>query len=143
MFDTDTGTITFDDPLVVVSPSLRRSVFLESELAINARTLVENEPWHSWSLNGRFRLGLSFTMSLFFKGEDLTMIDLCDTNPAFPTDWNNWSQDGELARKASHDKWIEEYVGTRRSFAWGRVASCFDQKGGWSHLMIQYEGWGT
>ena len=54
------------------------------------------------------------------------------------TSWSDWSRERELARKEAHDKWLNEVIGTRRSFPWGSVSSDFDAKTGGSEITIEY-----
>ena len=96
MFDSTNGTIAFDEPPASIGPSFTRSALLATDLGRNAKTLVQNEPWHSWSLAYAFHHVLSFTVSLFFKAEHLNAIQLCNADPRFPRTWNEWSRDAEL-----------------------------------------------
>src|SRR5687767_15155513 len=100
MFDAMTGTLTFEQPPVVIAPSLTRNEFLGSSLANDATTHTENEPYHSWKLNGTYRsAGLELLVVLWFRGQQLTMVSLMDPDQRFGTSWADHSLEKELARK--------------------------------------------
>jgi len=104
MFDAITGALTFERPPTVIAPSLTRDQFLGSALADGAATHIENEPYHSWKLNGNFlSAGLELLVVLYFRRQQLTMLSLMDPDDRFGTSWADSSREKEMARKASHD----------------------------------------
>lgn len=141
MLDLTSGALTFKRPLTTLGPELTRSEFLQSDVARNAATLIQNEPWHSWSLAGTFLAEYPFAVALYFRGDALAMIDMAHVNAKFGLSWDDWAEEKELARKASHDEWVSRNVGAQRSFPWGEVSSLYDAKGGGSHLSICYAAW--
>ena len=141
MFEASTGTLTFEQPPTVITPSLTRDQFLASSLADRATTHVENEPYHSWKLNGTFRsAGLELLVVLWFRDQRLTMVSLMDPDPRFGTSWADRSRAKELARKASHDEWLSRSLTSHRNFSWGSVWSGYDDKGGFSDVRVRYAG---
>ena len=139
MFDAQTGTLKFEHPPTEVAPSLTRDQFLAGSLADGATTNVENEPYHSWNLNGTFRSsGLNLLVSLWFHDQHLSMVSLMDPDPRFGTSWADHSLDKEMARKASHDKWLSRVLPSHRRSSWGSVWSGYDEKGGFSHIVVRY-----
>jgi hypothetical protein len=143
MLDVETGTINFRSPGVSIGPALTRSAFLASPLSESSVTIVENEPHHSWKLAGSFTSAIEFLAALYFYGEELAMVSLADANPKFGVgDWSQWSEEKELARRASHDAWLDEQLGARREFPWGQVFSKYDNRSGASTIGICYPTWG-
>jgi hypothetical protein len=139
MFDASTGTLTFDQPPTVIAPSLTRDQFLGSALADGATTHIENEPYHSWKLNGTFRCaGLELLVVLWFRGQQLIMVSLMDPDPRFGTSWADHSLEKEMARKASHDAWLSRALGPHRNVSWGSVWSGYDERGGFSDIVVKY-----
>jgi hypothetical protein len=102
MFDASTGTLTFERPPTVIPPTLTRDQFLGSSLSDGATTHVENVPYHSWKLNGTFRSAeIDLLVVLYFRDQQLTMLNLMDPDPRFGTSWADHSLEKEMARKAS------------------------------------------
>jgi|ERR1043165_1147052 hypothetical protein len=94
-----------------------------------------------------------------FVGPKLSRIDVMLPLAGDEKGWANWTMDGEMRRKAAHDKWGEEVFGVKleptpmdgiipfeitaeypRSAVtpWGRVASYYDSKGGFAYLCVHY-----
>ncbi|MFT3880067.1 MAG: hypothetical protein QM703_10465 [Gemmatales bacterium] len=139
MFDVTTGTLTFEHPPVSIKPSLTRDEFLAGPLAVGAQTHVGNEPYHSWKLGQPFRSsGLDLLVVLWFHHQRLTMVSLMDANPRFGVSWDDYSLDKELARKASHDAWLLRSLPPEREYPWGNVWSGYDDKGGFSSIVVRY-----
>jgi hypothetical protein len=139
MFDIETGTLIFDNLQVSIGPKLSRTPFLQSVLAVDARTLVANEPWHSWVLKHHFICGLTFVVAVYFHAETLKWVYLSNTDPQFGTNWSDWSEEKELALKAIHDAWLDETFKSRRRFPWGTVESVYDEKGGSSSIIFTFD----
>jgi hypothetical protein len=139
MFDAKTGTLTFEQPPTVIGPSLTRDQFLASPLAAGATTLIKNEPYHSWALKGPFRsAGLDLNLVLWFHGQKLTRVSLMDRDPRFGTSWAEYSLEKEMARMASHDAWLSRVLPKQRTYPWGRVWSGYDERGGFSDIIVIY-----
>ena len=139
MFDARTGTLTFEQPPTVIAPSLTRDEFLGSSLADGATTHIENEPYHSWKLNGTLRsAGLDLLVVLWFHGQQLTMVSLMDPDPRFGTSWADYSGEKEMARKESHDAWLARALAPDRNASWGSVWSGYDERGGFSDIVVKY-----
>jgi hypothetical protein len=139
MFDASTGTLRFEQPPTVIAPSLTRDQFLGSSLADGATTHIANEPYHSWKLNGTFRsAGLDLLVVLWFHGQQLTMVSLMDPDPRFGTSWADHSLEKEMARKASHDAWLSRALPPDRNVSWGSVWSGYDDRGGFSDIVVKY-----
>lgn len=139
MFNASTGALTFEQPLAVIAPSLTRDQFLGSCLAHGATTNIANEPFHSWKLTGTFRsAGLDLLVVLWFRGQQLTTVSLLDPDPRFGTGWADHTLENEMARKASHDAWLSRALPPQRDVSWGSVWSGYDEKGGFSDIVVKY-----
>jgi hypothetical protein len=139
-FDSTTGSIRTDAG-DVIGGTLTRAAFLASALAAGARTLVSNEPWHSWLLE-RSITGRPFKLGLYFEGERLDMVVLAIDERAFggPT-WAEWSRDLEERRREAHTAWLAQFdasIGEGREYDWGRVASIYDDRSGGSEIVVRY-----
>jgi hypothetical protein len=144
MFTTSTGALTLEEPAVVIAPSLTRDQFLGSPLADGAATHVANEPYHSWKLKGTYRsAGLDLLLVLWFRDQQLTMVSLMDRDPRFGTSWDDHSVENEMARQKSHDAWLSRALGPNREFSWGSVWSGYDERGGFSDIVVKYAAAGS
>jgi hypothetical protein len=65
------------------------------------------------------------------------MISLMDADPRFGTSWTDQSYEKELARKASHDAWLSQAL-PQPEVSWGSVWSGYDEKGGFSDIVVKY-----
>lgn len=143
MFDARTGILTFEQPSIVIAPSLTRNQFLGSALGDGATTHIANEPYHSWKLNGSYRsAGLDLLVVLWFREQQLTMLSLMDRDPRFGTSWADHSREKEMARKESHDAWLSRSLPSRRNFSWGSIWSGYDERDGFSDIVVRYAGAG-
>ena len=139
MFDAATGTLTFDNLQTSIGSNLSRTQFLQSSLAVDARTLVANEPWHSWVLKPHFNCDLTFIVAVYFHAEILKWVHLTNVDPQFGTSWSEWSEQKQLALKATHDAWLHKTFKSRRRFAWGSVESVYDRKDGNSSIIFTFD----
>jgi len=139
MIDPHNGIITFENPAITIRPDMTRLEFLEASWAHNASDSVVNEPWHSWDLAGEYRSRMiSFLVVLYFHGDRLNMVNLCNGDRAYGTSWSEYSLEKEALREASHNRWLSECIGNKRSFDWGIVWSGIDQRGGGASIVIRY-----
>ena len=140
MINPDDGVLAFEEPSLRIGPGLQRSEFLDADWAQGASVLVANEPWQSLKLDGEYRSrSLKFVLILYFHGDRLARIDFCASDPKFGTSWEDYSEEKERQRQASHDAWLWECLGERRSFWWGTVWSGIDPKGGGSSIVVSYK----
>ena len=140
MIDRATGTVSFAEPAVSIAPSLTRDEFLATAvLAAQATTSVANEPYHSWNLGRTYHsAGLDLGVVVGFRGQQLITVSLIDTDPRFGESWADSSEEKELARLASHKAWLRACLGWRRRFRWGSVWCGYDERGGFSSIVIHY-----
>lgn len=136
MIDPNTGLLTFDEPPVRIGPGLTRSEFLGAGWDHNARELAANEPWHSWSLNGRYRSGpMLFAVALYFHGDQLVVIEFRRSGEE---SGSSWAASPEEEQKGL-DAWLRACLGGVRSFPWGKVWSVIDPEEGGSSIVISYD----
>lgn len=138
MIDIQTGELISDSGNRI-GPNIKRDMFLASEISENATIFVKNEPWCSYRVAELRISGLNFIIILFFYGQDLNRIDMLNSNPQFGETWNDWSEEKELQRKESHEKWLDKIIGSKRNFSWGNIDSVYDQKSGTSLIIITYK----
>jgi hypothetical protein len=83
------------------------------------------------------------------RDEKIAQITLIDSDPAFGTSWDDYTEDKELARRAAHDAMLERDLGAPTridephfykewTLPWGKVISAHDPRGGTTDVQIIY-----
>src|SRR5687768_11034267 len=138
MIDAKTGSLRFDEPEFTLNPQTTRSQFLASDVGKRSRTLVENEPYHSWVLP-RVRSGLDFVVGVYFTGEQLTLIDLSNADERLGTSWEDETHEKQQLKMASHDRWLSENCKIKPGrYHWGTLETGFSPKDGSTGIWINY-----
>jgi hypothetical protein len=136
MINSTNGQVTIGK--LVLAPGTTRMQFINSASFGSGRAINPAEGWYLASAKRQHAGANEFAVNLLFDGERLESVDIVNADPAFGRDWAEWSEKGQLERKAAHDALLEADLGNRREFGWGRVDSVFDQKGGGSFIVIKY-----
>ena len=112
----------------------------------DARPLVHNGEHRSYLLPRVTLGGRTFTPTVYFRGQSLTAVQLSwfDPDTRGGSVWEDYSFEREHAIAAADASWLARYLGgsglsteTYR-FAWGSIWSGFDEKGGFSSIIISY-----
>ena len=109
--------------------------------------------------------GESFNVTLTFRGQHLSNVDLFPNRPGDAKGWAGWTREIEMARKAWAEQWAARVFGKKLTikpivldelpepvypatpgpehprhavFEWGEVSSYFDDKAGFAGLWIRY-----
>ena len=99
------------------------------------------EPYVSFALPKASFDVYSFVCILWFGGSVLQRVSVQSDAPEFGMSWADWSEEGEFARKHFHELLLDSILGkgwSRRRYPWGKVESCYDQKGGSSSIIVTY-----
>lgn len=136
--DAETGTIEVPELGGSLAPTTTRDAWLASAPAQGGRVGVQNEPWCTYAARAFTVDGRSWTLSARFHGQALQLVELMALGDEFGTGWDDWSKLKEQARRVFHDRWLAQVLGRRRTFAWGEVASVFDERGGYSSVLVRY-----
>jgi len=74
-----------------------------------------------------------------FYNEILSRLDFgFYPEPVNNANWNDWSEETELQKKAEYEQWLNNETGGINSFTWGYVSAYYDSKSGGSGIMINY-----
>jgi hypothetical protein len=140
MINIETGNLIIDSIPGTIGPSMSRSEFLASTLALKATIVLANEQYHIYSIGALPISGFSFFIALQFYGDILDHISLSyKSSPAEASSWNDWSLDQELQKKDIHDRWLTRTLDSEiREFQWGRITSVYDDRIGASSIHISY-----
>ncbi|WP_157772443.1 hypothetical protein [Lacunisphaera limnophila] len=139
MIDANNGRIAVSGDCIV-SGSLKKSVFMSSSLFHCTKPLTINPPFASYVLPEQSIDGRAYSVSLWFREESLSHVQLCDTGDEFGSSWEDWSEEKEKKRKQHHDRLLVSLLGRSREygFGWGRIESLFDLKAASSYIVISY-----
>ena len=83
----------------------------------------------------------------------LSIILLSTMTADEPRSWDFWTEEGELARREDHTRWLEEQLGDtwrqapverwhgneQRELSWGIVSSGYDSRSGGSSIAVRYQ----
>ncbi len=127
------GSIDFQCGKIL--PKQDRESFLGTELGQTASTRLVNKEW--WHVTVKPEEGI--TATLLFRGDRLDRVFLL---MEIPTDQKGeWTSENELERMRVHDSWLRQELGPPPyRYAWGEIASEYDQKGCVSEIIVVYEG---
>jgi len=129
--DVFTGSVSF--AAGVIGPRMSRKAFLDSPIGAAAEKVLENA--------GFVRLGFQAEPGVHatavFKDDRLHQLLVLMAMPFDDTD--EWTEAGELQRKAAHDKWLRQELGKPPyRYAWGSIDSEYDAKGCVSEIILTY-----
>ena len=132
-FDLIDGAIEFERGEVRRDTS--RETFLASALGLKPRRdrLVNKESRH---VTVDAEPGV--VANLLFRGDRLHQVWILMEIPS-DKDPNGWTEGHELERKAKHDAWLRQEIGSPPyDYAWGSIASEYDAKGCVSEIIVSY-----
>ena len=141
MINRDNGNVTFPGLEAAIGPSLTRAQFLQTLVAAVSSVGARNEPWCSYRLPNVPQPETILCLSLQFHGERLESLNLFHNAARFGAswDWDDWSEERELARKSFHEHWLVTKLGVAlKRYSWGEISSNYDAKGGSSSITIRY-----
>lgn len=141
MIDPKDGSIRIDSPAMTITRDLTPELFLQSAVASIATTLNQNTPWSRYAFKPVTIHGESFAANACFKAGRLYSVHLAVMRPEFGTLWSDSSEEREMARKGFHDALLASVLGSGwrlQRFAWGKLYSEFDPKGGGSDIGVTY-----
>ncbi|HEY2580847.1 MAG TPA: hypothetical protein VGI43_03525 [Mucilaginibacter sp.] len=79
-----------------------------------------------------------FYFSLCFFGDKLARLTFGFKDQPGMLSWDDWSEAKEIQRKVEYDHWLNDEIGTLRTFPWGTIVTFFDGKGGGSGIVLRY-----
>lgn len=129
----------------VLHAALRETELL-SALANEARPLVQNGIFRSYLLPPTTLSGRTFRPSVYFTDGKLTSVDLTWVDPEAQGRgaWEGFSFERERLIAKADAAWLSSYsnnVGSVSStywFNWGSIWSGFDERSGFSSIVVRY-----
>ena len=141
MINGETGELQFEfqDCPAKFGSGLTQTEFRSSILGVDAKILVKNGAYSSFTVSNCQNGAHRFSLSLFFLNETLDSLQLVLTVPELENLWTTWSKEKELQLKNLHDKWLASMkLKPKYKFEWGAIESNFDPKSGFSSITIRY-----
>jgi hypothetical protein len=138
MIDSVTGTLCFDDGLVL-GPKTCEHDFLSSTVGRNSKDNGHNDGWSRyWLPRPQVALSVEWACNVFFFQECLTRLSLAIYEPT-SGGWNGWSEAQELILKRRHDDLLLRELGPPPyRYCWGEVFSNYDPRSASSSIGITY-----
>jgi hypothetical protein len=131
------GALSLPDGFTI-SRSLTKSAFLAAKKG-EAIVVIENPPFFSYKLPAIPLYGMGIILTLYFLGEEVREIHLY---PLWSIASNRWSQEPLAAAeeaKRHNDQLLQQILGPPPYvYKWGEIMSTFDQKSGYSQIIIRY-----
>jgi len=138
MIQAETGEIELASGLKI-GPSLTETQFLASPLARGATAVDTDAQRSGYRLTRQIIAGSTFRVTLRFVTGKLVAVELFQVNTHSKASWDEWSDEEEKQRKAGHDAWLSQILGDPPySYAWGKIRSDDDPRGGYSSIVISY-----
>ena len=140
MIDINTGELCVDGSECKIDPSLHKDTFLESKFGQGAQELVSNEGWSTFKINPCSIKENIFLVGLTFYENKVSELSLIHIAPNEIHTWANYTVEKEKDRKVIHDEYLKKNFGkSPYQFPWGQIISVFDEKGGFSEIVIRYK----
>ena len=96
--------------------------------------------WKHYIISNIKKGNAYFLMTIYFEHGILSFLSLIIYDKVILKDsWDNWSKENELKKRDYFDNWLTEQVGQKREFSWGSVGAFFDNKGGFSSIVLRYK----
>lgn len=129
--------ITLDDNALVINAKLSEKDFLATPYAQDARQDDVNPRddyrWYTFSLpiNGQESW---FSLCFHAGFLDSATLDFSTT----PFSWDEWSMDMVMQIKAENSAFLKDVLGLveGQGYAWGSARSVYDEKGGFSKIVV-------
>jgi hypothetical protein len=135
--DVNTGELIVKN--FALAPHLIKEDFIQSKLFNEVKR--ENHYGYSrYELKTQMIVGEMWAIFLYFNRQQLLeMISLSLVGNETESDWEDWSEEKELEKKAKHDSWLMQRVGNPPyKYRWGDIASEYDSRSGSSTITIRY-----
>jgi hypothetical protein len=81
-----------------------------------------------------------FFITFYFDNDVLKMIDFIVSDSFIAQgSWDDWNEDIELQKRVFYNDWLTKEIGNNRQFTWGTIGSYYDNKGGFSSIVLKYK----
>ena len=137
--DIDPATGVLTSGSVRIGPDTTKDSMLSAAAFRSGAYTNEADRWFAVELHPQRDGEFTFSLSLMFHGDHLHYLTLIHDDHRYGTSWSDWSRAKEEERRSSHDAWLQQKLGhVNRFWPWGEVWSGFDDKGGFSRIVLRY-----
>jgi hypothetical protein len=137
--DIDPATGVLTSGSVRIGPATTKNSMLSAAAFRTGGYTNEAAGWFAADLHPQRDGELTFLVSLMFHGDHLHYVTIMNDDQRYGASWSDWSRVKEEERRSSHDAWLQQKLGdVKRSWPWGEVSSGFDDKGGFSRIVLRY-----
>jgi len=131
---------------ITLEPTLDETSLLAA-LSDTAKPLVHNGPYRSYLLPKATVNGRDFRPSVYFTNGQLASVHLTYADPQTEggSPWESFSFERERAIARDDARWLAETLAGAGSltdtytFRWGRIWSGFDERSGFSSIVVSYD----
>lgn len=125
---------------LVINNNLTKSDFLLSQISKNGKLKIENENYTSYEIGPVIINGEKINLSLYFSKEQITEVDLYIFLSEESISWDDLSKANEMKRKSKQEKWLADTynIPGKYTASWGSISSVYDEKSGFSHILIKF-----
>ena len=138
MIDISSGDFQIADG-IIIQHSAKAENLIDFLRANNAEIWAVGNGWVHYYLKNYKINDKYFFFDFMFYNEILSRLDFgFYPGPVNNANWNDWSEEKELQKKAEYEQWLNKETGGINSFSWGYVSAYYDSKSGGSGIMINY-----
>lgn len=140
MIDKKTGYIILSD-IIQIKHNDSQQEILSLNIGQSNKQWNHNNDWAWLQENNVFVDGKYFIFQFGFFKDKLKEMLLCVSNDKFnlENNWDNWSEQKELANLENYKEWLKNELGTQKDFDWGTVWTLYDARSGSSSIGIRYK----
>jgi hypothetical protein len=96
--------------------------------------------WRHYIVSNVQNEKIYLSLTFYFENNTLSFLSFTiDDKPISTNFWDNWSKENEIQKRLYFDDWLTKQFGKKREFSWGTIGAFFDEKGGFSSIVLRYE----
>ena len=95
--------------------------------------------WKHYTISNIQLKDTYFNMTFYFDNDVLKMTSfIVSDKPILESSWDDWSEESELKKLDYYNNWLTNEIGINRKFEWGTIGAYYDNKGGFSSIVLKY-----
>jgi hypothetical protein len=96
--------------------------------------------WTHYSIRNIQLKDTYFNMTFYFDNDVLKMTSFVVSDKIIvESSWDDWSEKSEMKKRNFYDNWLTKEIGKNRKFEWGTIGAFYDNKGGFSSIVLNYK----
>jgi hypothetical protein len=134
--DPATGRVRFPDLPLDLLPRMPEADFIAATASLNRDSLGANDGWQRYQIRQLICEDRKLGLFVIFANGRLKMASFAYA-PKDET-WDDWSEEGELARQKEYEQELASQLGGKNTFPWGKASILLDSKSGGTDIWIEY-----